>query len=353
MRTWTIDQTPVREQSDELLTELYAARAPLHQEATPDDPRKPLETEIAEIRNLPAPEDGVIIVARDAASRIAGLAGCFWEQVPGIDHLLFVQVDVLPAARRQGLGRLLLEHVAGVAEAHGLRVVMGSTRQNVPAGAAFCRRLGAQKGMVAQENRLDLLSIDRDLVDRWIADGPQRAPDYELVFVAGRTPPDLIDRAAAVNNVMNTAPREDLDMGDTQMTPDLAREYEDSMLASGRTRWAIYAADRASGEFVGLTSISIRPGTPDRVYVGDTGVDPAHRGSGLGKWLKAEITRRILTELPDVRWVITQNAGSNEAMLAINNQLGFRTAVIETTWQIPTGQLRTALAAAPAVGASS
>src|SRR5215469_9339437 len=74
--------------------------------------------------------------------------------------------------------------------------------------------------------------------------------------------------------------------------------------------------------------------------VGDTAVDPAHRGVGLGKWLKAAITRQILTGLPGVRWVITYNAGSNDAMLAINNQLGFRTAAVHTTWQVETSKLR-------------
>jgi hypothetical protein len=38
--------------------------------------------------------------------------------------------------------------------------------------------------------------------------------------------------------------------------------------------------------------------------------------------------------------VITYNAGSNDAMLAINKQLGFRTAAVHTTWQLGTSQLR-------------
>ena len=198
--------------------------------------------------------------------------------------------------------------------------------------------------MVGEENRLDLRGIDRDLVGRWIAEGPVRAPGYHLLFVAGRTPPDLVERAAAVLNVMNTAPREDLDMGDIPFTAELMRQYEDAGESAGEARWAYYAVENATGRFAGLTDITIRPSLPDRVFVGDTGVDPAHRGKGLGKWLKAAITRRILDELPSVRWVITWNAGSNDAMLAINRQLGFRPAVIATTWQVATTALRARLA---------
>jgi mycothiol synthase len=348
---WEIEEWPVRSQPDELLAELYEAGEPLHREATPDDPRRPLDSEIAAVRHLPEPEDGVVLVARNAAGRIAGVATCMWELLSGQDHVLMAQVEVLPSCRRQGLGRLLLDRSARVAQRRGLRLMMGRTRDNVPSGAAFCARFGAEPAMVGEENRLDLRGVDVGLVDQWIADGEAGAPGYELVFVDGRTPPDLADRVAQVLNVMNTAPREGLDLGDVQVTPELVRHYEDAAAARGDSQWAYYAAEHSSGQFVGLTEIRIRPDLPDRVYVGDTGVDPAHRGKDLGKWLKAAITRRILDELPAVRWVITWNAGSNDAMLAINRRLGFRAVTIGTTWQIATDRLQASLAAGTAGGA--
>jgi len=343
---WTIEQWPVREQPDELLAELYAARAALHAEATPDDPRRPLAVEIAEVRNLPAPEDGVVFVGRDAAG-IAGVASAHWEQLAGWAHVLFAEVAVLPGYRRQGLGTLLLDRCTAVAEQRGLRLVMGRTKDNVPSGAAFISRFGAEQAMVGQENRLDLRGVDADLVARWIAAGPVRGAGYRLQFVSGRTPPELAERVAEVLNVMNTAPRENMDVSDTTATPELVHQYEDAMLAAGAQLWAYYAVDESTGRFVGLSNIIIRPATPDRVHVGDTAVDPAHRGRGLGKWLKAAITRRVLDELPDVRWVITWNAGSNDPMLAINNRLGFRTASVWTTWQSGTDALRARLASQP------
>jgi mycothiol synthase len=336
---WTIGQWSIREQSDQLLAELYAAQASLHAEATPDDPRLPLAAEIADARCLPTPEDGVVLVARDDAKRIAGVASVRWQHLAGWEHVLWTFIAVLPGYRRRGLGTVLLDRSAAIAEQRGRRLMMGRTRENVPSGAAFCARFGAEQAMVAQENRLDLRGVDKDLVGGWIADGPVRAAGYRLQFVAGRTPPELAGHVAEVMNVMNSAPRENMDVSDTPVTAELVHQYEDAGLASGRQFWAYYAVEESSGRFAGLTTISIRPDMPDRVWVGDTGVEPSHRGRGLGKWLKAAITRRILDDLPGVRWVITWNAGSNEPMLAINSRLGFRTAAVWTTWQVGTNAI--------------
>jgi mycothiol synthase len=345
MLAWTIDEWPLREQPDGLLAELYAVRGELHAEAMPDDPRMPLAGEIAEFRHLPAAEDGIVLVARDPGGAIGGYASGGWHYLPGWDHVLRTHVAVLPGTRRQGLGRLLLDRASAVAQRRGLRLVTGVTKDNVTAGAGFCAALQAEKAMVTEENRLDLRGADQVLVDRWLADGPRRAPAYRLLFVAGPTPPELADEAAAVLNVMNTAPRENLDVSDVRMTPELLSQYDEAASATGAQRRAYYAVEEKSGRFVGLSDITVRPQLPDRVWVGDTAVDPAHRGQGLGKWLKAAITRHILDDLPEARWVITWNAGSNAPMLAINHELGFRPVAVYTTWQIPVAALQARLAA--------
>jgi GNAT superfamily N-acetyltransferase len=341
---WAISEWPMREQPDELLAELYHAYAPLHQEETPDDPRPSLEADIAAERSMPAPEGGVVLVARDPAGEIAGWSRCRWEELPGWDHTLNVRVMVLPERRRQGLGRILLERSVAVAEARKLRLVIGRTRDTIPAGGAFCLRFGAKAVQTGNENRQDLHAVDRALVDRWLAEGPDRGSGYHLQFIAGSTPPELVGQVAKAHNALNTAPRDDLDVGDTEITPELVRQFEDSAAAAGDELWSYYAVHDDTGDFVGTTGIWIPPSTPDRVYVGATAVDPAHRGHALGKWLKAAMTERIVTELPAVRWVLTWNAESNDAMQSINRQLGFRPTFVSTTWQVATDILRGNLA---------
>jgi len=345
VRTWTFEEWPLREQPDGLLAELYAVRGDLHAESAPDDPRMPLAGEIASARHPAPDEDGIVLVARDPGGAIQGYASCGWLYLPGWDHVLQTHIAVLPGARRQGLALMLLERAAALAQRRGLRLVTGRTKDDVPAGAAFCAAMQAEKAMVTDENRLDLRGIDRALVDRWLADGPRRAPAYRLLYVAGPTPHELAEEAAAVLNVMNTAPREGLDVGDTRITPEWLSQNDEATSAVGAQRRAYYAVEEKSGRFVGLTDITVRPELPDRVWVGDTAVDPAHRGQGLGKWLKAAITRHVLDDLPEVRWVITWNAGSNEPMLAINRDLGFRAVAVYTTWQLPVDELQALLGA--------
>src|SRR5262245_46654203 len=170
------------------MAEVYAACAPLHAEAVPDDPRRPLAEEMAAVRHQPPGEDGIIMVGRDATGAIAGFLDCGWEQTPGVDHTLMTEIAVLPGCRRRGLGRLLLDRVAGIAEQRELRLVVGRTRDKVPSGGAFCAWFGAEPALVLRENRLDLRSVDSGLLARWIADGPVRAPGYRLETVVGQTP---------------------------------------------------------------------------------------------------------------------------------------------------------------------
>jgi GNAT superfamily N-acetyltransferase len=94
------------------------------------------------------------------------------------------------------------------------------------------------------------------------------------------------------------------------------------------------AVDDATGRFVGYTELGFWPWDPHKGNQGDTGVHPAHRNLGIGRWLKAAMLQRLLRERPEVRYVTTGNAGSNRPMLAINVALGFRPHVIGGYWQL-------------------
>jgi mycothiol synthase len=145
---------------------------------------------------------------------------------------------------------------------------------------------------------------------------------------------------AMLELVINTAPRDDLQVGDRAVTTARLAEEERAAAAAGLERWAYYAVSDVTGDFAGLTDIVVNAAAPQRVHVGNTAVEPAHRGRALGKWLKGAMTQRALDELPAARWLVTSNAASNEAMLAINRQLGFQASAQVKTWQVAAARAR-------------
>ena len=59
-----------------------------------------------------------------------------------------------------------------------------------------------------------------------------------------------------------------------------------TMVARDDAGRIVGSADDAAGDFVGLNDIVVNRAARERVHVGTTAVEPAHRGRALGKWLK-------------------------------------------------------------------
>jgi GNAT superfamily N-acetyltransferase len=66
----------------------------------------------------------------------------------------------------------------------------------------------------------------------------------------------------------------------------------------------------------------------------DTAVSREYQNRGLGRWLKAAMLQKLITERPNVKRVRTGNAHSNAPMLRINNELGFKPLRTEHMWQV-------------------
>lgn len=314
-------------------------------EARPEDPPTPVDEFAALVRNIPSFVEVNAWLAEDPGGLLVAAAQTLTFTTGENEHLLDVNISVLPDHRGRGTAWDLLALVVDSAESGGKTVLMGTTNERVPAGAAFCQRIGAEPGLNAHTNRLVLADVDRSLVLRWIDEGPVRAEGYELVGFDGRCPDELVDDVAEVLNVMNDAPRDDLQMEDHHFDAEQLREQEKMLEAQGVEHWWLFARHKESGEFAGLTDVSWSASQPDTVFQGNTGVRPDHRGHALGKWLKAVMLDRILRERPQAQDVRTGNADSNDAMLGINRELGFAPYIASTTWQVDVATARSCLSA--------
>jgi hypothetical protein len=80
--------------------------------------------------------------------------------------------------------------------------------------------------------------------------------------------------------------------------------------------------------------VTWRDDQPESVWVPNTVVAREHRGHRLGRWMKADVTLRVLKTLPAAKRMETKNADSNAPMLRLNDELGYRPLRATITWQL-------------------
>ncbi len=314
--------------SEEFAQVLVAHLNRLRAESHPHDPPVDPANVWGQMQHLPpvleldfwTVEEGGVIVAHARTQLLT---------VGDNQHLAELELMVSPAARGRGLGRTLLDHAARAMRERGRTLLITQTNDRVPAGEAFARRAGFQPGLSNHVNRLLLSDIPDGLLDAWTT-----RPDdgYTLEVWTDGVPDADLEAYAELLNVMNSAPRDDLDLEDHRTTPEEVRSMETLARAGGRV--TVVAVVRApDGTLAGLTDVSWRPAQPGIVSQGNTGVLPAHRGHQLGRWLKAANVREVVRLNPQATEIRTQNADSNGPMLKINTDLGFRPFMASTVWQ--------------------
>jgi mycothiol synthase len=292
---------------------------------------QPLESYVAFARNLPSRFGDHTWLAETVDGRPVATAAC-WSNTAGDERVMECDLFVLRDRRRQGLGTHLLGSICEVTESEGRSLLVWSTFDTVPAGEAFARRLGARVARVNRTSEAQLGDVDWTMVASWMREGSVRAPGYYLEMVDGVYPPERYGDAVILHHIMQSAPRDDLDVDDVILSEDDIAEHDRALAEAGRRRWTVFVRD-PSGVCVGGTEVTFEPWDPSTVLQQDTGIDPRHRGLGLAKWAKAAMLARIRSEHPQAQRVCTGNALSNAPMLAINDALGFKVIHTSTEWQ--------------------
>ncbi|MBA3841246.1 MAG: GNAT family N-acetyltransferase [Actinobacteria bacterium] len=230
-----------------------------------------------------------------------------------------VQLMVLPAARRRGIGTALLASVVASAREQGLQSFFA--HHSDEAGAAFARRVGAVDDQREVRSKLRLREVElRE---------PLLPVGWRLQTWTGAAPEELIDSYARARAAIDDAPTP----GDMSLEPiDAAwvRRMEQTAVARGRESRVTVAVD-AEGVVGSFTDVRVSPPPSPVSTTDDTATLVEARGLGLAFAVKAESLRRLRDERPDVEVIRTMNAEQNVAMRAVNTKLGFVPVVIETT----------------------
>jgi mycothiol synthase len=300
-------------------------------EVVPEDPAIPLSERLADWNNIPK-RIGLVSFAYFDADQVAAYADVGFELEGTNMHLCWSGFEVQPKFRRSGLSTQLLEHVLRVAKRENRRVLILDSNERVPAGAHFAKKIGAKPGIENHTNRLLLEELPQGMLRTWIDDAP--VAEFELDFYTGDYPEFDLEALCEMFDVMNTAPRGELEINDEKTTPTKLREWEHARKAQGVHRWTAFVRERSTGRYAGFTTTGWQPNRPHILGQWDTGVNPIYRGKGLGKWLKAAMLEKVMRERPEVNQVRTGNADSNGPMLRINHALGFKPFIARTEWQL-------------------
>ncbi len=264
------------------------------------------------------PERMIRHLARDEDGAVVGHGHVFWRDGPGGCTL---RAFVAQGVRGRGVGRALGGSLVEVARSDGRTGMTLEVAVGAPQGA-IARDAGFQPDMVVELNRTDPRTIPDDLLDGWREIG-ERAAGYSLVAYEVPCPSDaLAADFVHARHVMNEAPRWEGEAEATYTVEEL-HANEAASIAAHQAWWNVGVRHDASGELVGLSELYLPAARPWIVFQGDTGVHPAHRGHGLGGWMKAVNHLRLRGERGEVETVQTWNATSNEPMLRINRALGF------------------------------
>ncbi len=302
-------------------------------EAWPEDPPTTLEKTINDWRHIPSYRDVKMWVAW-SGNKIIARSHIGITRTQENQHLADFHIVVLPEVRGQQIAKQMLRHITEVAQTEKRRLLQTHTDSAIPAGETAVKRLGARMGLASHTNQLNLASLDKNLIRTWREHGQKRADEFEIGLWKGPFPEEELHRIIPLLEVMNTEPRENLEMEDWKLTPELVRQEEASQLKRKTERWVMYVRDRKTREFAGFTEIYWNPAEPENLYQGGTGVLPTYRNKGLGRWIKAAMLETALQERPQVKRVRTGNANSNGPMLKINHELGFKPYKSWIDWQV-------------------
>lgn len=248
-----------------------------------------------------------------------GAAGVRLFTSPGQEHLAELELHVAPAHRRLGTGSLLLTAAVEACRAENRRSLITTAAADGP-GESFGERKGFRR-VLAFDHLVLRLDEQDESGPRALADAEH--PGYRLAGWTGTVPDDLADAFAAAKDAMNDMPVGDMDHGRVTWDADRVRAMARVVADRGDTLLTL-AALHHDGTMAGYTEILLPQGAPARAQQYDTAVVSAHRGHGLGLWIKAAMVCRLRAEHPGVVEIETDNAEDNTHMLAVNTALGFR-----------------------------
>jgi GNAT superfamily N-acetyltransferase len=240
----------------------------------------------------------------------------------------FFDLSVDLPDRRRGIGRAMVERLEQVVKDDGRSLVMSAShlpyegRDEHPY-RLFAEACGYELSLYEVVRHLHLPVSDA-LVQEWVDEAAICHRGYAIETFVGAVPDDILESLCKVIGLLAVdAPTGAVDFEEEVITPQRYHEMLEGTAAMGRARYETLALtpDR---EVVAYSTLAMPLGESTHVYQWGTFVHRDHRGHKLGLATKAVNLRAVQSARGDLTLVSTQNAESNDYMVAINDKMGFR-----------------------------
>jgi GNAT superfamily N-acetyltransferase/RimJ/RimL family protein N-acetyltransferase len=239
-------------------------------------------------------------------------------------HLVWSELTVHPARRRQGHGSAMMAEVLRrTAEAGRTTIWMGCPADD-PGPGAFLQQHGFRYASHDARRHQRLPDVDPSRVERLRLEAEPYARDYDLIRLLPPYPDDLLREIAAVAVAINDAPMGDLTYEPEVSNLEVMRDIEAARVGRQDLLYRVVARHRLSRELAGHTVMSTEPLQPSRASQCDTAVSRDHRGHRLGLLLKIEMMHWLAEVEPQLEIVETFNQADNTHMITVNEALGYR-----------------------------
>ena len=172
------------------------------------------------------------------------------------------------------------------------------------------------------------LPLDRSILQAMQAEAAPHHEGYEIRTFEDEIPEELLPSYVhLLNQLALDAPTGDIDFEEEAFTPELFRTHLEKLLRQGRHRISTVAI-APNGEAVAHTDLVVPRADRPKVYQWGTLVRRDHRGHHLGAAVKLQNLLALQERYPDRTEIHTTNAEDNDAMIGINERLGFRVVEI-------------------------
>lgn len=267
-----------------------------------------------------------VVVAAQEGDRVLGSGALFLPLHDNLD-LAFLDVQVDVAHRRRGIGTALLDHLVGLATAAGRTTLLAETtapfeRVEDHPDRRFAERRGFTLGNI-EVVRHQALPVSEGDLDAWQARASERAADYRIETHVNEFPDELAPSLCTLLGQLGVdAPTGAVDFEEEVITPERLAERYPMAEAMGRDVFETVALT-PDGVVAAQTTLSVPHREPDAFQWG-TFTHREHRGHSLGLAVKVANLRAAQAAHPHLRRVVTQNAETNQWMIAVNELMGYR-----------------------------